>query len=67
MLQEVIGNSIDVLLICETKLDNKIENLLVEINLHSKTWLISGSYNPYLNSIENHLVQFSKKSLFLQT
>ena len=27
------------------------ENLLVEINLRSKKWLVSGSYNPHLNSI----------------
>ena len=38
-----------------------IENLSVEINLRSKKWLISGSYNPHLNSIQNHLVQLSKK------
>ena len=38
-----------------------IENLLVEINLRSKKWLISGSYNPHLNSIQNHLVQLSKE------
>ena len=37
-----------------------IENLLVEINLRSKNWLISGSYNPHLNSIQNHLVQLSR-------
>ena len=107
ILQEVIGNNIDVLLISETKLDASfpsrqfildgftppyrldrkqhgegimlfiregipskllnadtsfgIENLLVEINLRSKKWLISGSYNPHLNSIQNHLVQLSKK------
>ena len=38
-----------------------IENLLVEINLCSKKWLISGSYNPHLNSVQNHLAQLSKK------
>ena len=38
-----------------------IENLLAEINPRSKKWLISGSYNPHLNSIQNHLVQLSKK------
>ena len=38
-----------------------IENLLVEINLRSKKWLITGSYNPHLNSIQNHLVQLSKE------
>ena len=103
MLQEVIGNNIDVLLISETKLDasfpssqfildgftppcrldriqhgrgimlfirkdtpskllnvdtsiSVIENLLVEVNRRSKKWLISGSYNSHLNSIQNHLV-----------
>ena len=106
MLQEVIGNNIDVLLISETKLDASfpsiqfildgftppyrldrtqngggimlfiregifskllnadisigIENLIVEINLHSKKVLILGSYNTHLNSIQNHLVQLSK-------
>ena len=38
-----------------------IENLLVEINLHSKKWLISGSYNPHLNSTQYHSTQLSKK------
>ena len=92
MLQEIIGNNIDVLLLFETKLDapfpssqfildgftplyrldrtqhgrgimlfikegipskllnadtsiSGIENLLLEINLCFKKWLISGSYN----------------------
>ena len=44
-----------------------IENLLVEINLRSKKCLISGSYNPRLNSIQNHLVQLSKKFDFTLT
>ena len=107
MLQEVIGNNIDVLLISETKLDASfplsqfilggftlpyrldrtqqgggimlfiregitskllnadtstgIEKLLVEINLRSKKCLFSDSYNSHLNSIQNHLVQLSKK------
>ena len=43
-----------------------IENLLVEIHLRSKKCLISGSYNPHLNSILNHLVQLSKKFLLFQ-
>ena len=107
MLEEVIGNNIDVLLTYETKLGTSflssqfildgftppyrldrtqhrggiilfiregvpskllnantsfsgIENRLVEINLCSQKWLISGSYNPHINSIENHLVQLSK-------
>ena len=41
-----------------------IENQLVQINLRSKKWLISGSYDPHLNSIQNHLVQLSKKCDF---
>ena len=107
MLQEVIGNNIDVSLISVAKLDASfplshfildgltppyrldrrqhgggiivfiregipskllnadtsigIEKLLVEINLRSKKWLISGYYNPHLSSIQNHLVKLSKK------
>ena len=38
-----------------------IENLLVEIHLRSKKWLISCSYNPHLNSIQKNLAQLSKK------
>ena len=33
----------------------------LKISLRSKKLLISGSYNPYLNSIQNHLVQPRKK------
>ena len=39
----------------EIKLDNEIENIFIEINLRSKNWLISGSYNPKLSHIKNHL------------
>ena len=46
-------------LIADTSIKG-IENLLVEINLRSKEWR-SGSYNPHLNLIQNHLVQLSKK------
>ena len=38
-----------------------IENLLVEIKLRCQKWLISGSYNPHLDSIQNHLVQLKEK------
>ena len=38
-----------------------IESLLVEMNLRSKRWYISCSYNTHLNSIQNHLVQLSQK------
>ena len=38
-----------------------IENLFAEINLRSKNRLISGSYKPHFNSIQNHLEQLSKR------
>ena len=41
-----------------------IKNLLVEINLRTKKWFISGSYNPHLNSVQNQLVQPSKNFHF---
>ena len=37
-----------------------IENIFVEINLRSKIWLISGSYNPNVGLIQNHTVNLSK-------
>ena len=37
-----------------------IENIFVEINLRSKKWLISGSYNPNVGLIQNHTVSLSK-------
>ena len=37
-----------------------IENIVVEINLRSKKWLISGSYNPNVGLIQNHTVNLSK-------
>ena len=37
-----------------------IENIVVEINLRSKKWLISGSYNPNVSHIQNHTVNLSK-------
>ena len=37
-----------------------IENIFFEINLRSKKWLISGSYNPNVSHIQNHTVNFSK-------
>ena len=37
-----------------------IENILVNINLRSKEWLISGSYNPNVGLIQNHPTNLSK-------
>ena len=38
-----------------------IEHIFVEINLRSKKWLISGSYNPNVGLIQNHTVFYSSK------
>ena len=37
-----------------------IENIFVEMNLRSKKWLISGSYNRNVSHIQNHTVNLSK-------
>ena len=37
-----------------------IEHIFVEINLRSKKWLISGSYNPNVGLIQNYTVNLSK-------
>ena len=34
-----------------------VENISVEINLRSKKWLISGSYNPNVDLVQNHTVK----------
>ena len=44
----------------EIKLDNEIENIFIEINLRSKKWLLSGSCNPKLSHIKNHLQEIGK-------
>ena len=36
------------------------ENIFPEINLRSKKWLMSGSYNPNVSHIQNHTVNLSK-------
>ena len=41
-------------------LSGNLENIFVEINLRSKKWLISGSYNPNVSHIQNHTVNLSK-------
>ena len=37
-----------------------IEGFFIELNLKSKTWLISCSYNPHQNSISHHLNSIGK-------
>ena len=44
-----------------------IEHFFVEINLRSKKWLISCSYNPNVNSIQKHLSQISRGIDFYST
>ena len=41
-----------------------IENIFVEINLRSKKWLISGSYNPNVSHIQNHTINLGKNLNF---
>ena len=48
----------------EIKLDNEIENIFIEINLRSKKWLISGSYNPKMSNIKNHLLKIYWKIIY---
>ena len=43
---------------------SNIENIFVEINLRSKKWFISGSYNPNVGLIQNHAVSLSKNLNF---
>ena len=41
-----------------------VENIVVEINLRSKKWLLSGSYNPNVGLIQNRTVSLSKNLHF---
>ena len=39
---------------------DNIENIFDKIDLRSKKWFISGSYNPNIGHIQNHTVILSK-------
>ena len=54
-------------LLPNANLSGKIESVSVEINLRSKEWLISGSYNPNVCLIENHTANLSKYLKFSST
>ena len=41
--------------------DSEIENIFVEINLHSKKWLICGTYNSKASHIKNYLQILSQR------
>ena len=47
-------------LLPNTDPSGSIENIVVEINLRSKKWLISGSYNPNVGLIQIHTFNLSK-------
>ena len=55
-----IREDIPLKFLTEVKLDNEIENIFIEINLRSKKWLLSGSCNPKLSHIKNHLQEIGK-------
>ena len=41
------------------------ENIFVEINLRSKKWHTSGSYNPNVSLIQNHTINYVKILIFI--
>ena len=54
-------------LLPNVNLSGKRESVSVEINLRSKKWLISGSYNPNVCLIENRTANLSKYLNFSST
>ena len=42
-------------LLIQNKSNNSVENIFTEINLRSKKWLLSHSYNPNLTLLNNHI------------
>ena len=51
-------------LLANVKPSGNIQNIFVEINLRSEKWLISGSYNPNADLIQNHTANLSKNLEF---
>ena len=47
-------------LLCQYKPNSSVENILIEINLPSKKWLLSCSYNPNLTLLNNHIQNISR-------
>ena len=44
----------------EYKPNSSVENIFIEINLRSKKWLLSCSYNPNLTLLNNHVQNISR-------
>ena len=42
-------------LLSEYKPNSSVENIFIEINLRSNKWLLSGTYNPNLTLLNNHI------------
>ena len=42
-------------ILSEYKPNSSVENIFIEINLRSKKWLLSCSYNPNLAFLNNHI------------
>ena len=47
-------------LLREYKPNSPVENIFIEINLRSKKWLLSCSYNPNLTLLNNHIQNISR-------
>ena len=47
-------------LLSEYKPNSSVENIFIEINLRSKKWLLSCSYNPNLTLLNNHVQNISR-------
>ena len=47
-------------LLSQYKPNSSVENMFIEINLRSKKWLLSCSYNPNLTLLNNHIQNISR-------
>ena len=47
-------------ILSEYKPNSSVENVLIEVNLRSKKWFLSCSYNPNLTLLNNHIQNISK-------
>ena len=47
-------------ILSEYKPNSSVENIFIEINLRSKKWLLSCSYNPNLTLLNNHIRNTSR-------
>ena len=55
-----VGEEIPSKLLSQYKSNRSVENIFIEINLRSKKWLLSSSYNPNLTLLNNHIQNISK-------